>query len=323
LLGENGSGKASVFEMLYRLGKAVDSGAIFYDDTFTRWSCDTTQTFELVVETGAGHDNADSNLFRYRLVLNNQESDEHSIAEEELLWNGKRIYFFDGRNVHLFLIKPDTHEPEQSHCFPVENSLALMYQYAGSDDSLINVFRRELRKCMIVCPNPFCVSSSAATGTRYLNPLCDDFANWFYNLVLKEPVIVESANSVLRCMIHGFQRLFFKKHGGGHQLHADFGDYSLDFSHLSHGERTAILLCTLSAYALETRSTLLIHDSENYLSSQSFARVMEELTRIKDMPGMQIVLASHRTEIVERSGWHNAVRLSRPDGKNTAIQPYD
>ena len=115
-LGENGSGKTSVFEVLSLLKEVMAGAGVgekFDENTLTAWNNNTEQKFELVMEI-------DNELYQYTLLTERRKRDGSVIKHEELRWNNKRFYYFDGNEVHLFRINGNTKEPEEGTSFPGE-----------------------------------------------------------------------------------------------------------------------------------------------------------------------------------------------------------
>lgn len=105
LVGRNGSGKSTVFEVLARLRELVldrsDVVKAFPRTTRTRWDSRSIQTF--VVQTSHA-----SGRYDYRLEIEHEESGDQCRIKQELLSVDEKPLVFKTGEVHLFR---DDHSP--------------------------------------------------------------------------------------------------------------------------------------------------------------------------------------------------------------------
>jgi hypothetical protein len=91
LLGTNGSGKSSTFDILRLLQKLIGGCAVselFSLNTLTRWQGVNVQTFEIDLHGNGGQ-------YRYRLEIEHQPSSRQShIKHERLLFDEQPLYQF-------------------------------------------------------------------------------------------------------------------------------------------------------------------------------------------------------------------------------------
>jgi predicted ATPase len=318
-LGENGSGKTSVCEVLSLLKDVMAGAGVdekFDENTLTRWNKNTEQKFELVMDIN-------NELYQYTLLIERRSREGCVIKHEELRWNKKQFYYFDGNEVHLFRINRYTHEPEEGTSFPGDWHRSFLAQVGERDDNKpISCFRKELNNCMIVHPNPMMLSQSATSGARYLEPFGRNFADWFLFLSLEFPKVTQKMNASLQDVLTGYQYLSLKESGRERRLCADFDGYTLDFSQLSDGQRQLILLYTLLAYSQENPCTIFIDEPDNFVTLREIDPWWHELNEICETPGKQVLLISHHPTIVNRMGYDKAHWFSRPEGKHTIVKPY-
>ena len=102
LLGENGTGKSTVFEVLQQIQTVVVHGAPAEGfnwrrgDALTAWDTRSDQRFELDIEGNSG-------IYVYTLTVERDQSGERSrITDERLTYNDHDLYYFDGGDAHLF-----------------------------------------------------------------------------------------------------------------------------------------------------------------------------------------------------------------------------
>ena len=321
LLGKNGSGKTSVFEVLSLLKDVMAGAGVdekFGENTLTKWNNNTTQKFELVMEI-------DNELFQYTLHIERRRREGCVIKHEELRWNNKRFYYFDGNDVHLFRINWHTNQPEspEGATFPGDWHRSFLAQVGNREDNRpISRFRDELNNYMIVHPNPVMLSQRAISGARYLEPFGDNYADWFYHLSLELPRVSQNMNVFLQEVLTGYQYLSLKESGRERRLCVDFDGYALDYSQLSDGQRQLIMLYTLLAYIQEKSSAFFIDEPDNFVTLREIDPWWNEINDICETPGKQVILISHHPTIVDRMGLDKALWFSRPEGKHTIVKPY-
>jgi predicted ATPase len=100
IFGPNGGGKSALFDVLERLKSYVVFGSkaekVFPAATLTAWQTLPAQLYELEIEGNGGR-------YGYRLVLEHIAPEQKSRAvKEELTFDGKPLFVFDGHDVDLF-----------------------------------------------------------------------------------------------------------------------------------------------------------------------------------------------------------------------------
>jgi len=319
LLGENGSGKTSVFDVLSLLKDVMagaEVGEKFGESTLTRWNNNTTQKFQLVMEIN-------NELYEYTLCIDKQRRGDRVIMSEELLWNNKRFYWFDGNEVHLFRINWNTGLLEKGAQFSGDWQRSFLAQVGNREDNkpIIN-FRDELSNYTTVHPIPFLMSQKAISGTRHPGRYGENFADWFYHLSLESPNVGHKAASMLKEVLTNYHYLSLRESGMERRLHAVVGNDAFDFSELSEGQRQLIFLYTLLAYMQEKSSAFFIDEPDNFVTLREIDPWWNEINDVCEMPGKQVILISHHPTIVDRMGHDKALWFSRPEGKHTIVKPY-
>jgi len=99
LLGENGTGKTAVFEVLYRLQQFMAGNAkvlvVFPNTDLTRWQTSCVQRFELDLEV-------QDCVYNYSLLIEHDEDRRKArIKSETLLLNGNKLFDFQEGQAQL------------------------------------------------------------------------------------------------------------------------------------------------------------------------------------------------------------------------------
>ncbi len=141
LVGANGSGKSTVFEVLSFLQDFLVEGQAYPDHawrTLTRWVSRTDQRLELEVEAdGVG-------TLLYKLACRHDVTRFSTATVHEELWLGEQILFrFSDGEVQLFGDRP-TSEPRARFPFNASRSFLPLLE-ERPDNQLITAFKKWLR----------------------------------------------------------------------------------------------------------------------------------------------------------------------------------
>ncbi|WP_309896929.1 AAA family ATPase [Archangium sp.] len=108
LMGRNGTGKTTVFEVLSCLRRLYSGREnvteVFSPSTLTRWQKRTRQVFELELAL-------DGEDYRYRLEVEHEAERSRSRVEREALYQGEMLLFLyePGQQFSKFLAQDDQH----------------------------------------------------------------------------------------------------------------------------------------------------------------------------------------------------------------------
>jgi predicted ATPase len=275
----------------------------------------------------------DGESYQYRLLIDRRRHGTSVITvikHEELLWNNKQFYLFDGDDVTLFRIHRDTGVLQKGTSFPGDWRRSIIERIGERDDNKPVIrFRNELSNYLTVHPIPVLMSQKAMTGTPYLERYGENFADWFYHHLLDSQAIARKADAFLEEILTGYQYLSFKDFGGEKLLRAVFDGFPFEFSELSEGQRQLIFLYTLLAYMQDEKqedkqektSAFFIDEPDNFVTLREINPWWDGINETFETPGKQVILISHHPTVVDRMH-DKALWFSRPDGKHTIVKPY-
>lgn len=324
-LGDNGSGKTSVLDVLRSIQKLIQGENIkdiFSRNTLTKWDSRLKQTIALKLVI-------DEELFEYELILEySRQENRQRISSEKLLWENSTFYLFDGHEAHLYRISGHTNVVEEGVVFPAGWDRSVISTIAKRDDNepLIR-FRKELDKILIVQPVPLLVRTSAANESRYLSKHAENFAQWYRHLLQEYPSVGYHAAQLLAEVLQGFEQLRLRDSGESRKLMATFridGEkHDFDFIDLSDGQRQLIILYVIAeALRAGMYSTVLIDEPDNFVAIREIQPWLSTLNDICDEEGRQAIIISHHPEIVNAMVRGTELWFSRKVAAQAVAQPF-
>ncbi len=323
LLGYNGSGKSSVFDVLDAIKKLVAFNADLKDfyptDTVAKFGGSSEQRFELDIGTERG-------LLRYALhVAHDLKEKTAAITLEELSLDDKPAYRFINGEVHLF--GEDDGVARQPFPFsPRRSFLASLDPEAPR--SAIAHFKAFLGNCGILRIDPARISASAPDEHGGLDRDAGNFASVCRSLLQEAPDLMQRAHEALREIIPGFQHLRLQSAGRTKVLVVTFqyphgGQYDLDFDALSDGQKALIVLYVVLYTRAQDIAVLCLDEPDNFVSIREIQPFLTELSDISDESGLQVLLVSHSPEVIDYVGPSGAVFFERPDGGHTRVRSVE
>lgn len=319
LLGENGSGKTSLLEVLMLVSQLTVGGASaasLFASRKTVWDSRDIQTFKLeVVDGDAGA------TYSYRLQIRHPpQPDKPHIGSEELDFNGQPLFRYTGSHVHLF---EEDHSPGPVFPFKPEQSFLPNLE---SKNSKLRWFKDFLAGIHIFQLNPFVLSPFSARDERYLTINGSNFASWLRHLSEEDPEAKLECEKQLTDILPGFQRFRFSPMGDHKALVADFSkngaSYNLLFNNLSEGQRILSVLYSI-IYGLAGKASVLCFDEpENFISLREVQPWLQSLRDLVEDRSGQALVISHHPEVIDYLAADSAFRFERPAGGLARVEDW-
>lgn len=303
LLGRNGSGKSTVFEVLGKLREVVlgrsDVLAPFPRTSRTRWDSRVLQTF--VIQASQISD-----LYTYRLEIEHERSgDRCRIKHETLAAEEKPLFGFADGEVHLYR---DNHSEGPS--FPADWSRsALATVPRRPDNTRLWAFKDWLSRVWTLAPNPRAMKSESTKENPTPEHDLSNIASWYRHAVQEDAAASRQLHGSLGEVLDGFQALNLKqtgeesrrlrvtlRHGSPTSPNQSETDY--DFAELSDGQRALVGLYSLLHLGLSQRSTLCIDEPDNFIALPELQPWLVALRERTEETGAQVFLISHNPEVI-------------------------
>ena len=314
LLGDNGSGKSALMEVLHAVQAVTELGVevdvAFPSYTRTRWDRRTTQTIEVDARGPVG-------LYRYKLVLDAaRDAPERTEIREETL--------------HL----DDILLADRARDLPAANGKQTQKSRRARRSALDRAPRPEvdgflslMQGIWTVSPNPRAMSGRVDEPGEWLQPDLSNFASWYRGLLLRKMGSVVKALQEMGEILPGFVELTVDPASPAH-LQARFdpdegASYALRFAELSDGQRLLIALYVLLHTEVQQGRTFLFDEPDNFLALREIQPWLLELMERATQPqGAQVWLVTHHPEglnlLASSHGW----RMFRDGAGPTRIERF-
>jgi energy-coupling factor transporter ATP-binding protein EcfA2 len=334
LMGLNGSGKSTAFEVLELIGAFVRGELYFHgpDDpienhlvgrTRTRWQQVEQQRFELEVKGLEG-------TYLYELVVDEwgQPTAYPHVVKESVTLDGKPLFRFENGTLHLH--NNQFEEKVQFPFNPRRSGLSIVE--SRKDNTKLSWLKDWLGRALYIQIDPKRMGARAEKEDTRPTFDLSNFAGWYRHLRLSQGKAMEDLRRSLQEVITGFESLDLQDAGfntrilqistrtGGERNGKEPQQYS--FSELSDGERALVGLYTVLHCSVDNRATLCIDEPDNFVA---LAEIQPWLSRLSDMAeetGSQVLIASHHPELLNQLATRNGVVLDRVDGRQTLVRPF-
>jgi predicted ATPase len=319
LLGENGTGKSTVFEVLRKLKLFITEGrdlSIFSSESLTKWQLSPTQNFELSISIQERN-------YRYRLSIeHNKQKSLSRIQSEQLFVDEKPLFDFQLGTIKLF--RDDfSAGPE----YPFDWSQpGLATIHARQDNKLLSAFKNWAENLLVIKPNPMTIGTESRSEEKQLSYHCDNFASWYRYLSQEKQSEVFDLTLKLRDIFSGFHSFSMPKDGEIRVLTIGFKSengeptfYRLD--ELSDGQRMIILLYALLHSINQDNVFICIDEPENFLALPEIQPWLISLYDLCQERNIQAFLISHNPEVINYLASGSGYWLDRLPNGPTRIKP--
>jgi hypothetical protein len=329
LLGDNGSGKTSVFDVLCKLREFLVHGIPCSDafplDTLTAWDSRPLQTFELGI-TGNGGE------YVYRLLIEHDRYKERNrIKSEGLQFNGSPLYEFDGSDAHLF---HDDHKPGPTFAFDWSRSLMPTIP-ERNDNKKLTWFHDRMESIFIFAPDPVRMTAKAESELSHPDRNLHQLASWLRHLWQQQANFGAALLDSLREVIDGLVNINLAKTSDTSrelQFEFQFGEattaaqshqFRLKFDQLSDGQRNLVALYTILLAAVHGEATICLDEPDNFISLREIQPwIIAMRNRVQDHSG-QCFMISHHPELINYLAADCGLAFFRDESGPTRAQPFE
>ena len=306
LIGDNGTGKTTVFDVLQRLQRFLTGSArvstVFPARDLTRWQTSGQQCFELGLQI-------DQATYTYSLMVEHaSDLRRMRIGQEKLLMDGMPLFELnlEGGGATAQLYHDDfTAGPR----YPFDWSQSGVGSLPERDDNKsLTAFRRELKRFIIASPCPPLIVNESREEEDILSRHMENFVSWFRWLSQEHQGGVFNACRELARVLPGFTSFSLREAGENTRvLKALFQQpsegggkaISYDFSELSDGQRALIVLYTIAFGLANEGLHLFLDEPDNYVELREIQPWLALLAASVGESIQQAVLISHHPEVID------------------------
>lgn len=307
LLGGNGTGKTTVFDVLHRLQWFVTDKArvstVFPAQDLTRWQTSERQRFELDLQI-------EQRYYTYLLVVEHAEDRRRvRIAQEQLIMDKMPLFELNvtGGEATAQLYHDDFTAGPQ---YPFDWSQSGVGSLPERPDNKnLVAFRRELKRFIVAAPCPVRMSNESREEEDILSGHMENFVSWYRWLSQEHQGGVFRACREIENILPGFTSFSLKEAGESTRvLKALFQRPSergkpiyFDFSELSDGQRQLIVLYTMVWGLANEGLHLFLDEPDNYVELREIQPWLSQLACCVGNGDSvaQAVLISHHPEVID------------------------
>jgi putative AbiEii toxin of type IV toxin-antitoxin system len=315
LLGGNGSGKTSVFEVLGSLKDLMVLGrpaSELFAFTRTRWETRDVQRFELDAESNGG-------TYRYILEIQHPEDvpGKPFIRSETVTFDGTPLYRLSAGEVQLY-----RDDQTAGPVFPFRSDQSFLPNLdapGAKQMARLAEFKGFMARLWIVQPNPFIMEFNSREDQVYLARNGSNFASFFSYLNSEHPEARADLESRLRDALPDFRNFFFRRLGDAKHLLASFSSEekaSVDYgvAELSEGQRVLAVLYAAVCGLAHPNAVLCFDEPDNFVSLSEIQPWLQVLRDSLESLGGQAMIISHHPEVMDYLALDSIWRFERPSG---------
>lgn len=324
LVGSNGSGKTSLWEVLVGLQDLIVRGAdvadVFPTRSLTRWVAhEGIQRFAIDVEVGA-------HTYSYSLELqHDMERQTASILEEQLTLGRQVLYENKNGEVRIYGDVPRA-DGEARTVFPFGRKRSFLPDIESrSDNTHIMAFSEALGGFWLIKHAPSQIVSTSAEEGGWLERDGSNFASWFRGVLADRPEVGGVLNGLLRQALPGFRKFAFERISKKvRELMLHFNAvgqaYSLSASELSDGQRSLLLLYGLILGAFDHSGLAFLDEPEIGLAPHEMQPWLAQAAAALEEHDGQMIVISHHPAVIDYLAPERTLRFVRERGGQTRVE---
>ena len=322
LLGDNGSGKSSIFEVLAGLRAliidGVDVADVFPRSTRTRWQERDQQSVELDVE-GAG--------CIYHFILNlryDQKTRRTIIYHEELQIDQTALYSSQDGEARL----NNGHDASRLFLLVSNTRSGLFFLAQMESKTELKWFINWLRSLLVIRIDPYRMKSESIEEIDHPSVSLDNYASWYRHLVQENATAISNTTHMLQDIISGFVSLSLQKEGEQTRvlnvlISSDNRKEKYSIDELSEGQRALIALYTLVGILGDKPTLLCIDEPDNYVSLKEIQPWLLKIEELTECAQAQVLIISHHPEIINFLAPSAATRFYRKQNGPVRVEAFE
>lgn len=316
LLGANGSGKSSVFDVIMLVRNfacsTMTATEAFPRASLTAWDTRSDQTLEIGIKGNGGQ-------YTYRFVVeHNMDLHRNRLKHEFLAFDGITLYEFKDGKAHLFR---DDGSPGPT--FPVDWSRSILGTMSSSrDNTRLTWFKDRIENIVLLSPSPSAMAAESSSEETFPDKHLAGYVSWLRDLV-NDLEAAERLKEYMKPVLPGFTGMRFVTTGENRkELRFTFesGDagregarheWTIPFDRLSDGQRCLAVLYTSLVAARGRSMTLLWDEPDNFVALRELQPWLKDLEDMVEREDCQCMVASHHPEFINELAPEHGVLFFR------------
>ena len=290
LMGRNGSGKSSLFDVLRALARVIHEGdleVLFYAQDRNRFADEPNMRFEVASQHGSSN-------FRYLLTVGFADKEKKpSIVREELLVDELSVFLFKDGVVHNL--------GDASALFPLNlqhGGLALM----GDRSALqtLTTFKSWWRRFLLLRLTPATVISEARKPISTLSVDGSNFADWYEGVTNADTAVAVDYWNALREVIPDLASVNLTPMHRGKLfevvLRANGQRRPFALDELSEGQISLMIHYAILHYCTRQGVTVALDEPDNYIALSELEPLIYAFEDAVHENSSQLFVISHHPE---------------------------
>ncbi len=319
LVGANGSGKSTIFDVLSFLQDFLLEGQTYPSvawRSLTRWVTRSDQSLELDVEApGFGS-------FRYKLACNHDVKRFSTATKtEELFFGDQILYRFAEGEVSLYGDRPSTAPRAQFPFSPSRSFLPLLEE--RPDNQLIMAFKRWLFGLCLFHIEPRRMEPFSQRDSPSILRDASNFSSWYRGLIQTDPGLHETLRADLSPILGGLDSIQLLRAGTDARFLSFESTHAgkkipLGLDELSDGQRTLVVLYTVLRVVAKSGASLVVFDEpDNFVATHEIQPWLSQMRDAALDHGSTLLVLSHHPEVIDYLAPDNILLFHRDEGGPT------
>lgn len=314
ILGDNGSGKSSLFDVIRKLKSLVVEGNssldIFKGSELCRWDPRRGQKFEIGFQSSHG-------CFLYELQIEHDEHGEKNrISREELHCDSVLLYRFDGNDAFLF--RDDGSEGPKLSWDWNKSFIATVPE--RSENQKLIWFRDRLSATFVFSPDPLGMSAESDVEVEAPDYQLRKLSSWLRHLFQEDLDAMAAIRDSLKDVLAGMKTFKHEKIGQKSrslQFQFEFADdgkgFWLPLDDLSDGQCQLVALYAIEHAMLKENRTVCIDEPDNFVALREIQPWLINAKDAVEDNDSQLWIISHNPELIDYLAGDHGVQFYRDD----------
>lgn len=325
ILGDNGSGKSSLFGALRKLREFLVTGAstleLFPASDLTAWDKRSEQKFEIGLTGNGGR-------YFYSLTLqHDRKIGKNKSTHEILQFDEITLYEYDGQLAHLF-----RDNGSEGPVFPFDwNKSAIATLPERNDNGRISWFRNRIASTFLLAPNPLGMRAHSETEEENPDPQMQNLSAWLRHLFQEDLDVMQQIKSSLKDVLHGLQTFKHEKtseKSRSLRFQFDFSEdgkssFWLPLDGLSDGQRQLVALYAVQHAMLKKDQSVCLDEPDNYVSLREIQPWLTAARDAVEDNDSQLWIISHNPELIDYLAADHGVQFYRDSGGPIRVKEFE